>query len=556
MSETIKKPTGGLIDEIDRKLDINKPSSIISDVNKFESFLSGSLLSFFGVNLFVIGSIAYQSFDPKPFWSAILLLLIATQVFRIHRSDDVEVSWFQVGGLLAAFTTLILTLPIPVSIPLSLCVTALLIWLVMHSYTDQKAVYPYAMYLSIIASIMLRPSIGILLAALTFTAMLVVFTIRHLNIATLATLCGGVLFGALFLGQTDIWEMQVAMLFVFMTVAAIFYEWRVPATKGASVRRFVNQGIPVALSLMASVTIWDPETLVLWGWALTVSIYELVRINLEPKTSATGTRIAWVAIVLAYCALTQLPGIDSTTRLMLGLLIAGGTAAVASAISSSFLSTTSLIIAITTAYPVFTSSFEQISVDGVIVTILVTAFLILFERTRPRVNSEQWWSGFFRPDHVTWVRRLFAGAIQAAMRIPIIGLFIGWSITAVRWMKYIKGDGNPITLSDLAFVIGNLLSATVTINQLLLWLLPIPHPASLRVLVIAPVCAVWGTLLVYAGYRRFSRLWRFMGSAFLIFPLIYIFVLGYPPDALILSVVTAVFPPVAAKHLMLTQGSP
>ena len=509
-----------LFEGIEKRYKSPSPQLIAGQVERFERLLNCAVLPFLGINAFLLGSIAYRRqvgsiLVPVALSGALIIGWLALFPRYARRA-----AWMHIGGLAALAVMAFLAVPnLVIALALSFAWTAGLTLAITCKAIPEKSIIVYVVYLPLLVHAQLPAETRITFELLTLVPMSVLFLACRLRIASLTTLASAVVIGSLELSRVGRGDLGlVALMGAFLIVSAV-YEWRIPRIEVSSLREFAGHGLMILLSFVTIVTLLDPsEPLTWWIWASATVLFQVMQMIRERL--ADPTRAGWISLTLALCLWTQAPNLQWHVKVLGTLALAAAVHMLATALSRRFLATLALALAGSTAFVIVPKSYDHVSVHVLTTCALVVGFLLLVTRAWPGPEPVPWWRGFLHADHTEWVRRFSLGVLSQLMRIPTMWTLFGWFRNGFMWLKYLKGEAETFSVSDLTFAAANVLGALVVSNQLSILLIPNSAAGEPAVLVLSAVWLLWGLSLVVAGSRRRVLYYRLLGAAFLAYPIV------------------------------------
>ena len=536
-----KKPfVDELFEDLEKQFKSPSPKTISGKVENFERLLTRTLLPFFGINAFLIGSLIYYSQTESILIPAGLSFALMTVWGIFFPHIERAKAWLHLGGLAAMVLMLLLAIPNQlIALIFALAATASLIFSIIRGLVPEKAIFVYIIYLPIIVAVEIPDDIRLVFELLTLVPMAFLFIKSRLRTASFATLIGAVIAG---LQELDIVGQGNLLLMILMggvVVASIIYEWRIPRTEVSSLREFLGQGLTMILTFIAIATFTGPgEPFTWWLWASVTSVYNILKMIIERL--AYPTRAGWVAVNFSVCLWSQTPDLPWEGEAVGTFILAATLHLIANLLPRRFLATLALIIATVPTLFMLFKSFQSVSVQVLVTCILSVAFLLLASHTRPDPEKLPWWRGFLRAEHNEFFRNLCLGTIAQLLRIPFMQTLFSWIRTGFMWMKYIKGNSEPFSLSDLLFAAAHVLAALVISNQLTLLLASGDASLGIVSLIIAPVWALWGLGLIIAGTKREILYFRLLGTIFITYPLFVELIVVRSEDTLVLALLSLI----------------
>lgn len=518
----------GILDELDSKYKNPTPESISLQARKFENVLSRFVVPFVGINALILGGLTlYELVDSGrwllPVCSAVIGGCMLYLVWKHNglRSDDYS-QYVSAAAVLMLFS--FLEVPLLGDI-LALAATAGFVAAVLRRRLPEKSVILFAVYFPVLLSYLRADNAErMLLETLVFLPMFLLLMRNGMRTAAVMTVIGGAITGWIELYRQGGGVVALSLMLSAFVIAGIVYEWRLPRQSLSDFRRFVGQGLLMAMIyfLIQSVAgISLGANAVVWLWAVAASAYQALQLRRE--NMIYPTRIAWIAIAFL-CAVWQpfgawtgeaasLPGV---LQIAISLALVSMLQLAAMRARSGFLSAVAVILMLPPAMQSLSGVVYESKIYGLAAGVFVAVALFLLSRRERYQSGLPWWRGFIRDDHVEWFKRVllvFAGAI---MRVPLLSALSSWFRAGWNWLKYFKGEQQPFGFNDAIFVAANLYSVLFLERYLRLF-----DFAGLEyILLAALVWALWGLWLLLWGVRRQTVYYRLLGICFMLGPVL------------------------------------
>lgn len=505
-----------LVDNLEKEYRSPDPEVVAGKTRRFERMLNGVLLPFFGINLFLIGSIVYRGQVGHVLLPIAMFGLLALVWYLLFPNGTRRLAGLHVGGLASAMLMAALAIPyVPAAWGIGLACSVALITVVSRRVVPQGAIVIYATYLPFLVAPGLSGWERLLFELAVLLLMMGIFIPLKMHVASFASLVSATIVGALELDVRGKGDLALIVMMLMFLGAALFYEWRIETKTVSRLREFLGQAVLMFMSLLTIVVLFGADAKIWWSWASASTLIH--GCFMAAKRSIDAVRVTWVAVTVAIAI--QLEDSLSWPAKALAILGAAGALQIIAVMNQRrFASIVAIIIAASTSILIIPRTDDSVSIHVVVTAMSLVGFLLLSASTWPSPEPIVWWQGFLRPDHVEIVRRFSLGALGQLLRVPLFQTLFAWTRTAFIWLKYFRGDGKLLSLPNVLLTLAHTLGAGTISNQVTLLLLLVSKYNGLELLPMAFVWGLWGLGLLVIGLRREQVYYRLLGSMFLLYP--------------------------------------